>query len=216
MLLLSCALTANAQQRPKKMAEEEPDTIPLLKHIAVSVDLVGPIQWAVSTNGQVEAQLRIDLKDKYYPVLELGYGHADASEVATGLHYKTNAPYGRIGMDWNLLKNKHDVYRLFAGFRYAFTSYKFDVNSTTPITDPTYGGVSPYEATGISASYHWLEGVMGIDAKIWGPIHFGWSFRYRRRIAHKDGDIGNTWYVPGFGKQGASRMGLTFNVGVEF
>ena len=29
------------------------------------------------------------------------------------------------------------------------------------------------------------------------------------------GDYGNTWYVPGFGKQGGSRFGGTFNVSFE-
>ena len=44
----------------------------------------------------------------------------------------------------------------------------------------------------------------------------GWSVRYKRRIAHKEGDIGKAWYVPGFGKQGSSRLGGTFNIGYEF
>ena len=35
------------------------------------------------------------------------------------------------------------------------------------------------------------------------------------RIAYKKNEIGNTWYVPGFGKQGGSRLGGTFNVTIE-
>ena len=31
----------------------------------------------------------------------------------------------------------------------------------------------------------------------------------------KDGEIGNSYYVPGFGKQGGSRLGGTFNVTLE-
>ena len=27
-----------------------------------------------------------------------------------------------------------------------------------------------------------------------------------------NGDIGNTWYVPGYGKQGSSRIGGSFNI----
>ena len=43
----------------------------------------------------------------------------------------------------------------------------------------------------------------------------GWSLRYNRRFFHDDCDYGNTWYVPGFGKQGGSRFGGTFNVSFE-
>lgn len=51
--------------------------------MAVGVDLIGPVQLMVSDYGQYEASLRINLKDKYYPVFELGYGKADASDEAT-------------------------------------------------------------------------------------------------------------------------------------
>lgn len=207
-----------AQQRPsdkKNIVTTTNDSIPFLKSIAINIDAIGPSQLFLSDYGQIEAAVRLDIKDKYYPTIEIGYGKADASDEATRLHYKTSAPYGKIGVDWNLLKDKHDIYRLLGGFRYAFTSYKFDIDGPS-MTDPNWGGESPYEVHDIAASYHWLEGVIGIDAKIWGPIHMGWTFRYRRRIAHKDGDYGNTWYVPGFGKQGGSRLGGTFNIGIEF
>ena len=211
--VLCLALPANAQSQ-KKIAVELNDSTPWFKGMAVSLDLIGPIQLMVSDYGQYEASLRIDLKDKYYPVFELGYGKANASDESTSITYKANAPYFRVGVDWNLLKNKHDIYRLYGGFRYAFTSFKYDV-SAPPIKDPVWGGDAEYGAEGISCNYHWLEGVFGVDAKIWGPVRMGWSFRYKRRIAYKKTDIGNTWYVPGFGKQGGSRLGGTFNVTVE-
>lgn len=216
--LLACLLmlggaSANAQNQ-KKMATVEKDTIPFFRGMAVGVDVIGPVQLMVSDYGQYEASLRINLKDKYYPVFELGYGKADASDESTKINYKTSAPYARIGIDWNLLKNKHDDYRLFGGFRYGFTSFKYDVTSP-PIQDPVWGGDVPYGAEGVKSNYHWLEGVFGVDAKIWGPVRMGWSFRYKRRLAKKDGEIGNSYYVPGFGKQGGSRLGGTFNVTLE-
>jgi hypothetical protein len=39
--------------------------------------------------------------------------------------------------------------------------------------------------------------------------------RYKRRLAHDDGKIGNTWYVPGYGKQDSNHMGATFNVIID-
>ena len=73
-----------------------------------------------------------------------------------------------------------------------------------------------FSAQGVKANCHWMEAVFGVDAKIWGPLRLGWSARWRRRLAHDNGELGNAWYVPGFGKQGSSKLAGTFNVTVEF
>jgi hypothetical protein len=68
----------------------------------------------------------------------------------------------------------------------------------------------------VKAYYHWLEFVAGVDAKVWRNFRLGWSVRYKRRLFHDDGGYGNSWYVPGYGKQGNLRLGGTFNVTIEF
>ena len=207
------AATATAQQK-KSVAAQQPDSVPCFRGVAVSADVVGLVQLAVSDYGQYEAALRINLKDRYFPVIELGYGKANADNVTTGLTYKTGAPYARIGLDFNIMKNKHDDYRIYAGPRYALTYYKFDA-FTTGVKDPVWGDDTGYSVSGVKCNCHWLEAVVGVDARIAGPLRLGWSVRYRRRIAHNDGNAGNTWYVPGYGKQGDTRLGGTFNITIE-
>ena len=193
------------------LAQEKADSTRLFRGVAVSADLVGIIQLAISDYGQYEAAVRVNLRDKYFPVVEAGIGNADAEEVTTQLTYKTSAPYFRAGCDFNLLRNKHDDYRLYGGFRYALTSFKYDLAS--PGTDdPVWGDHANYGMRGVSCSYHWLEGVVGIDAKIWHNFRLGWSLRYKRRLLHDDGELDNMWYVPGYGKQGGTRLGGTFNL----
>lgn len=209
-MLVAAPVAADA----KDSVEIKNDSVPLFNGIAVSVDLVGPMQMVFGDYGQYEAALRINLKDRYFPIVELGIGKADHNDDATDITYKTNAPYAKIGVDFNLLKNKHDIYRLFAGARYAFTSFKYDL-SHPGMTDPVWGGMAPYEGYGIKCSYQWLEIVIGVDAKMWGPVHLGWSVRYRSRLSHNDGTMGNTWYVPGFGKAGSSSLGGTFNIAID-
>ena len=99
-------IQASAQQKSKQTAEASSDTIPLFRGVAVSADLAGIAQIAFSDYGQYEAALRINLKDKYFPIIELGYGQANSENIISKLSYKTKAPYGRIGMDFNLMKNK--------------------------------------------------------------------------------------------------------------
>lgn len=208
-------LNAHAQGGSKKnIIAETADSIPLFRGVAVSVDLVGPSEMMFGDYGQYEAAARINLKDKYFPVVELGWGKANAEDVATQLTYKTNAPYVRAGMDFNLMKNKHDIYRLLGGVRYAYTSFKYDVNSPN-IVDPVWKDNVEYNAEGVKCNYHWLEFSFGVDAKIWGPVRMGWTVRYRKKLYSKAGDFGTPWYVPGFGKSGSTRLGGTFNVTFE-
>ena len=91
------------------------------------------------------------------------------------------------------------------------TAFKFDVSSST-VKDPIWGNYIKYESLGNKCVYHWIEACIGIDAKIAGPLRLGWIARYRGRIHQSLPDVGEPWYVPGFGKKGSSRLGITFNV----
>ncbi|KIP55069.1 hypothetical protein ST42_10885 [Prevotella pectinovora] len=216
MLLLVMAIPANAQKRnaaaKKNVAER--DTVALFRGFSVSVDAVGPVMMAVSDYGQYEAALHLNLRDRYFPVVEVGYGKADHTEENTQMSYKTSAPFFRAGMDFNVLKNKHDIYRLYVGARYAFTSYKYDLASPG-VEDPVWGGVTPYEVKGAKCNYHWLEAALGVDVKLVGPLHLGWSLRYKQKLTADEGKLGKSWYVPGFGKTGTTAFGALFNISLD-
>ncbi len=209
--LLLAATSANAQ---KIVIQSEPDTVPLFRGIAVGADLFGAIQRQVSDYGQYEANLRVNLRDKYFPVFELGIGDADHQDDAvTGISVKTRAPYGRIGCDFNVLRDKHGDYRAYVGFRYAYSSFDFKL-SHPGVEDPIWGGVAEY-GTDETCNSHWLEGVFTVDAKVLGPLRLGWSVRYRRRIVAPDCSVGDVWYIPGFGRSKKTCIGGTFNIAFE-
>ncbi|MCR5680745.1 MAG: DUF6048 family protein [Prevotella sp.] len=213
LLLLVVPAVGHAQL--KSMFSLEKDSIPLFRGFSVSFDVLGAAQLALSDYGQYEGALRINLHDQWFPIFELGIGRANhQNDEVTGMTYKTTAPYFRLGMDWNILRNKHQANRLYAGFRYAYTSYKADILRDA-LTDPIWRTTTDFGVTDMSCYQHWLEIVAGIDAKVVGPLHLGWSVRYRRRVAYDDGDIGTTWYVPGFGIQESTRLGCTFNVIID-
>ena len=211
VVLLLAWLPADAQ----KLFRLEKDSIPLMCGFQVSFDLVGAAQLMFSDYGQYEAALRLNLHDQWFPIVELGYGKANHEEdIMTGMAYKTQAPYFRAGVDFNLLKKKHQENRLFAGFRYAYTSYKVDI-WRQDFSDPVWMWPTTYEARGVQCNQHWLEAVMGLDAQVIGPLHLGWSVRYRLRLSHNEGTLGNSWYVPGYGTQDTSNIGATFNVIID-
>lgn len=210
---LLLVLPLHAQKRIA-VQEEKEDSVPLLNGFAVGVDLVGPVQSALSDYGQYEASLRINLRDTYFPIVEAGLGRASHDDMVTLIKYESKAPYFRLGMDYNLMKDKHAAYRIYGGARYALTYFSYDL-SHPGLTDPYWGDKAPYQADGVKCHYHWIEFAAGVDAKILGPVHFGWSVRYRKRLFHDSGDLGNVWYVPGLGKSGSTRMGFLFILSID-
>jgi len=212
LLLILVGQTAMAQL---KFFSIQKDSIPVFRGFAVSFDLVGFAMMQLSDYGQYEGALRVNLHDEWFPIVEAGYGKANhTDDPVKGIRYKTSAPYFKIGIDRNLLRKKHGPNRLYAGLRYGFTSYKVDL-SRDDFKDPVWQWDTGFGVKGEQCNYHWIEVALGLDATIFGPLHLGWSVRYRHSIAHNDGIIGRTWYVPGYGIYGESRLGGTFNVIID-
>ena len=58
-----------------------------------------------------EVAVDVNLKNRFFPIAELGYGSTDTWSDK-GIHYKSNAPYFRIGMDYNTLYKKQHGHML--------------------------------------------------------------------------------------------------------
>ena len=211
LALLLASTTASAQM---KFFTMQKDSVPLFRGFSVSFDLVGAGMLMFSDYGQYEGALRVNLHDEWFPIIEAGIGKAKCDDEMTRLYYSTSAPYFKIGIDKNLLKDKHGPNRLYAGIRYAFTNYKVDI-SRPDFPDPVWKWDTGFGVKDAASRFHWIEAVVGIDAKIFGPLHLGWSVRYKRRVYHKEGDFGNTWYVPGYGTNDSGQLAATFNVIID-
>lgn len=214
-LLMLFVGISSTQAQVTKMFKMEKDSIPLFCGFSVSFDLVGPAMMMLTTHGEYEGALRVNLHDQWFPIFELGLGRANhKNDEVTGLTYKTTAPYFRLGMDWNILRKKHQSNRMYAGFRYAFTSYNVDIIREN-LPDPVWQTASGFGVEGSRCNMHWMEIVLGIDAKVFGPLHLGWTVRYKRRLVHNDGALDATWYVPGFGINDKDNIGANFNVIID-
>lgn len=184
---------------------------PVFGGVAVSADLVGvAMKLLRSDYSQMEVAARLNFKEKYFPVFELGYGESDYEGADTRNTFKTSAPYFRIGLDYNFTKKWYTGNRLYAGIRYAFTSFDYDI-SAPGFTDPVWNNEVPFVYNNLHANSHWGEVVFGLETRIWKIFHLGWNLRYKMRFRHKESNYGTPWYVPGFGKYGNSCIGGTFN-----
>ena len=142
-----------------------------------------------------------------------------------GIHYKSNAPYFRIGMDYNTLYKKQHGHMLLVGLRYGVSSFKYDVDALG-LDDPIYGGIVgnpnlddeiwggslPYNHKGMKGSMQWAEFCVGIRAHVWKALYMGWSLRFKFKLSASADEYGDPWYVPGFGKYGSNTMGVTYTI----
>lgn len=215
---------AEKANRPKKLVyavekknffqKFREDSTAVINGLQLNVDLVGAVQSMLSENKYYEASAQLSIKDWFYPTVELGFGTTDFHEITSNTYYKCSAPYGRIGFDVNVMKDRHDDYRVVVGARAAYTSFKYDV-SVPDAVDPYWGGNANYEVKDASCNYLWAELLAGVDARIAGPVHLGWTMRYKTRLSSSYKGIDKAWYVPGYGKDGDSGFGATFNVGIN-
>ena len=206
-------VTTTTQQVKDELVNKE---APLFGGVAIMVDIVGPVMYTMNADfGSFEAAARVNLKHRYFPIFELGYGMSDYEDSETQNTYKVQAPYFRLGMDYNFFKNWRSGNRLFFGARYAFSSFKYDI-AAPALVDPVWNEAPfNFNYPNLSGNYHWGEVVFGIETSLRKTVHLGWNVRYKIRIAQKTQPLGSPWYVPGFGKSDTSCLGGGFNVIID-
>ena len=186
-------------------------SVPLFAGASLSGDLAGLVMALATSYGQFEAAARLNFTERYFPTFEMGWGLSDKTDDVTRQHFKTNAPYFRIGCDYNVANDKLSGNRIFVGLRYAFTTFSYDLEGPA-MNDPVWGSSLPYNFKGLNSRAQWGEVIFGLEAKIWKIFHLGWSFRYRKRFSQKATPAGQAWYIPGYGKNDGSAWGGTFNL----
>lgn len=223
--------TQQTNQRPaEKEKKSEPEiNYPLWNGVFVGMDVWGPAGKLIGSDfmsGEIVAC--IDMKHRFFPTIEMGYGSTD-SWNDFGIHYKTAAPYFRIGMDYNTLFKKKHGHMLLVGARLGRSSFDYDI-MTPALNDPIYGGSfgnpnleddvwheahPAYNHKGMKGSMTWLELCFGIRTKVYKRLYMGWSIRYRSKLSASNDTYGNPWYVPGFGKYGSSTIGITYTISYQ-
>lgn len=188
------------------------DTIPVFQGVNVMTDLVGPGWYAFGGDFlSTEVAVEVNLLNRFFPVLEVGYGRTDATNEDTELHYRTAAPYFRLGLNYNVQYKKKSPGYIFAGARVGYTSFKYDVDGPS-MTDPVWGGEVPFHFTDIQSHALWAELLIGVRAQIHKNFHMGWSFRYKVRLNVKDSPNASPWYIPGFGASDNTTFGVTYDL----
>ena len=178
--------------------EEQKEHLVFFHGFTLSVDGYGPIAMMVSDYGTIEGALRLNLKNTFFPIIEAGVGKCSKEDFNTKVSYKTSAPFGRIGIDFNMLKDKFQNNRLYVGARYGISIFQYDVAGPAQ-TDPIWGGSQPFSVKSLDCTSHWAELVFGVEVKIFKNFHMGWAVRYKHEIASTKNDYAKPNCIPGYG-----------------
>ena len=210
--LFGLPVTAFAQDKNIKEAEDIQQ--PFYQGTMVNVDVSGLLGKAFGSEyTSTEASIECNLLAKYFPVFGLGYGSTDTVNEETDIHYKTSAPYFRIGAGYNIFSKKPYLPgKLLVGARLGFSSFSYDVKAPA-MTDPVWGETTiPVSFEGIKSNASWLELVAEVRTNVYKNFHLGFSLRYKSLFSVKKSENSEPLYIPGYGKNKSSGFGITYNI----
>ena len=210
--LFGLPVTAFAQDKNIKEAEDIQQ--PFYQGTMVNVDVSGLLGKAFGSEyTSTETSIECNLLNKYFPVFELGYGSTDTVNEETDIHYKTSAPYFRIGAGYNIFSKKPYLPgKSLVGARLGFSSFSYDVEAPA-MTDPVWGETTiPVSFEGIKSNASWLELVAEVRTNVYKNFHLGFSLRYKSLFSVKKSENSEPLYIPGYGKNKSSGFGITYNI----
>lgn len=160
----------------------------------------------------MEFSFDTEIKSKMFTTAE--FGVEQAKRDISVLSYKSNGFYGRVGVDFNILKKDklekgRDV--VFIGFRYG---YFHDNQQLTKYTIPSFytsdtasGGFSAKNIDG-----HWLEVVFGLKVEVLKNLFLGASLR-GKVLLYSTKDVYYPYFMPGYGKgANGANFGISYSI----
>ena len=216
--LLFCLAVFSAQAQKKK--ETKLPEVNWWNGFTKQTDLASLVSSAFNKGEtySMEGALQMDLKHKYYPIVELGF--AGANKLTTdNVGFKTNGLFGRIGFDFNLGKQKKDEKpskNLFLlGLRFGMSNFAYNITNVT-ITDDYWGGSKPVLYDNQLATKTWYELVAGVQVEVVKNVYMGWSVRNKSLFGQDPtGDV-FPWYIPGYGINVSGNWGFNYTLGYKF
>lgn len=216
ILLSSILMGTTAVAKTSKYRIEQPmPPAKFFNGFGVGVDGVGfGMLLAGARYANAEIMGRVNLKERVFPIAELGIGQCDRSGREQPTDFHTRSPYFRLGADY-CITGKRNGNRFLVGLRYGVARFDYDM-SYPDFKDEVYGGIYPLDFKGLEGKAQWLEMCIGCETKLWRFIRLGWTMRYKARLSNNFSEHGDPWYTPGFGKTGGSTFGGTVNLVFDF
>lgn len=192
----------------------------LINGVMVELDLASFAETLLISEfaNSYKGHVQINLKNKFYPVAELGIASA-AKTTRNNISFATNGFFGKIGVDLPIIKplpgasQRHNV--MLGGVRLGMSQSKYSLTNQV-LTDPYWGGAETINERGLMATKWWIEATAGIRASIYKNFFVGWNVRYKYLLNSAKNGAYEPWYIPGYGRCKTSLWGFSYIVGYRF
>lgn len=192
---------------------------PLLYDVTVGVNIWDAIMRAFGQKyGGVDFAASLNMHNRYFPTFEAGLGMARNTPSGNNYTYRSPiAPYFKIGLDYNFIYNSDPAYKFFAGVRYGFSAFSYEITDAE-LSGGYWDETIKFDIPSQKVTAGWFEVGIGLRVKLWGPISAGWSVKYHTLLHHSTPASGDPWYVPGYGTFGSALSGaftLSYTIGLN-
>ncbi|MCQ2347477.1 MAG: DUF6048 family protein [Paludibacteraceae bacterium] len=187
--------------------------------MSLKLDIASPIIDIATSKGAIqtyEIGMNWRLKQRYYPVFELGYNQAQgAADEGT---YRSQGGFARAGVDINgLKKHPERLNALLVGVRIATALQGYDLYS---VQLPAAKDAEPLPKQDYLQQFRcdaWGEVALGCQVQVWEGFQMGWSFRLKVLMTRnaKEGEP-KPYYIPGFGNRDDIGWGFHYYLGWMF
>lgn len=211
-------LVANGTlQAETKAPKASNDTV--YKGTTVKLDLFNTVYTLAATGGKTysyEAAANVNLLNKYFPTIEIGYAGADQT-MANDAHFNGTGAFMRIGSDFNLMKKKKNTSGNFflGGVRFGMAMQQFDTDNLL-ITDNYWNTTQTINYTDQFKFDCWAEIVAGIQVNVYRNFTMGWAVRAKFLITRGNEGQLYAWYIPGYGTKDTNNWGFNYYIAYTF
>jgi hypothetical protein len=182
-----------------------------MKGIRIGIDMAKFVLPAISHGERKGFELSGDMhvKGNFFAVAESGWLNVNLRDTA--FHYRSNGFYGRLGIDYNLLKSRrpgsNDLF--YAGFRYGVSLFSHQADDVYIMGH--YWPDAPSQSIPKTALHaHWIEFLAGVKAEVLKNFYIGIIFRGKFRVVAPSDKYSKPYQIPGYGA-GSSKFVLGLN-----
>lgn len=206
-LALSVCLSLQAVDKKKEPVVD----VPTYQGISIGVELGKPLLGLLSADKGYSVKADVNLKNTWFPTLELGYGSYDKT-AESGMHCLTSGSYVKLGLNKSLVYLGDKAENMFyAGAHYGFTTFKYSLLNLSWY-DNYWGANALTDLVDQTGVVGWLELTVGVRVNVWGPFSLGWSGQYKSTLHVSGGATSDPAYIPGYGENLKPMAGLALHL----
>ncbi len=223
LILLLCSVAVVSLAQVKVAPKSQKDSKLTYNGWSAHADIASPLMGLAVNKGVLtgEAGVDVNLSNRFFPTLEMGYGAVNA-QVTNGSTYSAAAPFGRLGMNFNLLKTKDKEGNMKLHRNYAYLGLRYGISlvdyqlANVPITRGYWDENQLLSWNGKNAYAGWGEVVAGVRVDMAKGFTMGWSIRMKLFLHTSLDEKQTLWYVPGYGNSSGNTFTLNYTLGYTY